>query len=146
MSVTLRPWNYEDILAVSALEKRCFGDPWHYKMFADSFLTGIFHGIVAEEEGALVGYAFYTCLYEDADVDKVAVSPEYRRRGVGRMLLAALLSDAKALGATRAMLEVRASNEPAIALYAAEGFRQVAERGKYYGDGETALVLEKQPL
>lgn len=142
----LREWRYEDNLAVAALERRCFSDPWNYKSFADSFLSGIFHGVIAEEDGEIVGYGFYTCMFEDAEIDRIAVDPDERRRGTGGKILKELLRSAKGLGAERMLLEVRASNEGAIALYRGAGFQKIAERAKYYGDGETAWVLEKKPL
>ena len=139
----IREWKYEDILAVTALEKQCFPDAWSYKAFADSFLTGIFHGFLAEEDGRLVGYGFFTCLYEVADLDRIAVSPDLRGKGVGRRILTALCDAARDLGAERMMLEVRESNTPAIGLYESAQFIRISERKKYYGDGETALVYQK---
>ncbi len=141
--MTVREWKYEDILAVTNLEKQCFPDAWTYKAYADSFLTGLFHGVLAEEDGKLVGYGFITCVFEVADLDRIAVAPEKRGTGVGKEILNALFDVAKSLGTERMMLEVRESNAPAIALYEKSGFTRISKREKYYGDGETALVYEK---
>lgn len=141
--MTVREWKYEDILAVTNLEKQCFPDAWTYKAYADSFLAGHFHGVLAEEDGKLVGYGFITCVFEVADLDRIAVAPDSRGKGVGKEVLNALFDTAKSLGAERMMLEVRESNAPAIALYEKSGFTRISKREKYYGDGETALVYEK---
>jgi ribosomal-protein-alanine N-acetyltransferase len=75
----------------------------------------------------------------------VAVAPEARRRGVARAVLGKVEAGARAQGARVAMLEVRRSNEPAIALYRSLGYRQVAIRPRYYAeDGEDAIVMDKE--
>lgn len=80
---------------------------------------------------------------DDADVLLVVVAPGARRRGLGRQLTEVLCTTLAALGAERVLLEVRASNTAARALYAASGFEEVARRRSYYRDGEDALVLAR---
>ena len=82
-----RNWTYKDILKISELEKACFSDPWNYRMFADAFSSKLFHGVLAEENGEVVGYACQTVLFENAEVDNVAVAENSRRRGMGKTLL-----------------------------------------------------------
>ena len=69
------------------------------------------------------------------------VEPDFRRRGVGRALVEALLDELRGEGVTRVFLEVRGSNLPAHKLYAACGFAASGRRTRYYSDGEDALVL-----
>jgi len=70
------------------------------------------------------------------------VSNPFRKRGLGKRLLAHALEEARRLGIERALLEVRPSNDAALALYASTGFAICGNRKKYYKDsGEDALVL-----
>lgn len=91
----------------------------------------------------LVGVATGRMAVDDADVLLVVVAPGARRRGLGRELTEVLCRTLAALGAERVLLEVRAANTAARALYAATGFEEVARRRSYYRDGEDALVLAR---
>jgi ribosomal-protein-alanine N-acetyltransferase len=76
------------------------------------------------------------------ELENIAVLPEFRRRGLGRELLSALLKHARLQGAERILLEVRESNLAAIRLYQAAGFQQRGRRREYYlNPAEDALIL-----
>jgi ribosomal-protein-alanine N-acetyltransferase len=76
------------------------------------------------------------------ELENIAVLPEYRRRGLARRLLSALLKQARLQGAERIFLEVRESNLAAIRLYEAAGFQQLGRRREYYlNPTEDALTL-----
>jgi ribosomal-protein-alanine N-acetyltransferase len=95
----------------------------------------------------LVGYACLWMLVDEAHVSTIAVHPAWRRRGIGSLLVYALLRHAQALEAQVVTLEVRVSNTAAQALYAAWGFQVVGRRRHYYSDtGEDALVMTTSPL
>ena len=142
--MTFRPWTYEDIYAIAALEKECFSDPWTFRMLADSFFGENVRTIVAEEGGELAGYAILSVLFEDAELADIAVAPGFRRRGVAREMLARLEELARAAGAERVLLEVRVSNAPAMRLYLDRGYVGCGVRARYYADGEDALLLQKR--
>lgn len=78
-----------------------------------------------------------------ADIQTLAVASRSRRRGLGRTLLRALLAEAGALGVDEVLLEVRADNPEARALYESEGFAEIAQRPRYYPGGVTALVMRR---
>jgi ribosomal-protein-alanine N-acetyltransferase len=78
---------------------------------------------------------------DEVHILDVAVHPGHRRRGVGRLLLQHILAEARQNGVRSASLEVRVSNQPAIALYQALGFQQVAIRRQYYENGEDAFLM-----
>ena len=81
----------------------------------------------------------------EADIMNVAVSPAFRRRGIAAELLERLKNDLKAEGVYSLTLEVRASNDAAIALYALLGYVQVGRRpGYYHNPKEDALILRKE--
>ena len=142
--MTYRSWKFEDILKISELEKECFSDPWTYRMFVEGFSSKLFYGVCAVEDGEIVGYACETVLFENAEVDNIAVAESCRRRGVGKKLLKKLETEAKERGARVILLEVRVSNAPAMTIYLKEGFKGIYVRPRYYPDGEDAVVMQKE--
>ncbi len=139
----VREWTKADIEKIAVLEAECFSDPWTKEMLASSFEGRFFHGILIEEEGEILGYACQTVLFEDAEIEIVAVAPTERKKGLGKLLMESMEDIALALCAKQTFLEVRVSNVPAIALYTGFGFEKVRVRERYYADGEDALVMKK---
>lgn len=138
----IREWKFEDILPLAALEQECFGsDCWSYRTFASCFENPAFRGLVAEENGEIVGYGGVTTACETADLENILVAEAYRRGGTGTRILHRLLSIAKERGAEKIFLEVRVSNSAALRLYLNNGFKGVHARTRYYSDGEDCLVM-----
>lgn len=131
-----------DLSVIAALEGATFSDPWSPHGFAEH-LEGPF--FVAEAPDARVlGYVVTRLTVEEGEILNVAVAPERRRGGIGRALIDAAVSALAALGASRVYLEVRASNTPAVNLYAAAGFSVVGRRPGYYRTPpEDALLLAR---
>lgn len=97
---------------------------------------------VARVDGGLVvGYLLYWHVVDEAHVINVAVTPQERRHGIGRALVAHLLEHAEANGIVKLLLEVRASNAAAIGLYEQAGFTKFNVRERYYNDGEDAVEM-----
>jgi len=97
--------------------------------------------IVATVGSSVVGFIAGQLMVDEAEVLDLVTAFRWRRRGVGRLLLAEFVEQVQARGVTRVMLEVRRSNVAAIALYERAGFGQVGERLRYYRDGEDALLF-----
>jgi ribosomal-protein-alanine N-acetyltransferase len=96
----------------------------------------------AGDENALLGFAVASILAPQSELEIVAVAANAQRQGVGGRLLDALIENLCVAEATELMLEVRASNEPALGLYRARGFRLTGRRPRYYADPvEDALLL-----
>jgi [ribosomal protein S18]-alanine N-acetyltransferase len=91
--------------------------------------------------GVLLGYALFWHVADEVHLLNVAVAPAVRRQGVGRALMDDLLAYVAAHAATKVLLEVRAGNGAAIALYEALGFTRLGVRTRYYADGEDALEM-----
>ena len=103
--------------------------------------------LVAEVGGQLAGYAGVWVFAEEAHIMNIAVDPSCRRRGIGEALLLTLLARTVEMGARLAYLEVRPTNEQAIALYAKLGFHPYGRRPGYYADtGEDALLMAQRSL
>jgi ribosomal-protein-alanine N-acetyltransferase len=146
VDVVVGPLRWWHLTEVAALEAVLFPrDAWSLEQFWGELAqpTRVYRG--AWRDGRLVGYAGAFVLPPDSDVQTVAVHPEEQGHGVGGRLLAPLMTEAARRGCRTMMLEVRAGNEPALALYARHGFERVARRSAYYPDGEDALIL-RAPL
>jgi len=158
--VTLRRMRWWDVEAVQALDAELFGPTaWTPGTFWSELAAGPSRWyVVAETCGAdgragpdgaavLAGYAGLLVSAGEADVQTIGVAPSAQGRGVGTGLLRALTEQAARSGATGLLLEVRADNSPAIALYTREGFERVAVRRRYYQPGDVdALVMRRRPL
>ena len=93
----------------------------------------------------MVGYVGSQSVLGESDMMNVAVDPAFRRQGIGEKLVSSLVDALAEKGNRSLSLEVRASNEPAIALYYKLGFEQVGRRPKYYRNPrEDALILRKE--
>jgi ribosomal-protein-alanine N-acetyltransferase len=95
----------------------------------------------------VLGYAGFWLLVDEAHIATIAVHPDWRRRGLGELLLLSLLDQAAKRGARRATLEVRVSNLIAQGLYRKYGFETVSRRKRYYADNdEDAHIMATSPL
>ena len=131
--------------AVAELEKICFSDPWSLKSVRSELDNPLSLWLVAVEEDRVAGYIGSQSVLGESDMMNVAVHPDFRRQGIGQMLVAALADELKQAGNRCLTLEVRASNAPAIALYQKLGFEQVGLRKNYYRNPrEDAKILRKE--
>jgi ribosomal-protein-alanine N-acetyltransferase len=133
-----------DVPAVHAQEVATFPDPWTAETFWSELAPAPSsrHYLDAEAGERVVGYAGLVATGHQADVQTLAVAADRRGAGLGRVLLDELLAEARRRDAGEVLLEVRAENVAAQALYARAGFEQVAVRRGYYRPGGTdALVL-----
>ncbi|MEX5298627.1 ribosomal protein S18-alanine N-acetyltransferase [Kocuria sp. CPCC 205292] len=131
-----------DLAAVHALERRLFPvDAWPLEMFSAELAQPVCWYWVAEQDGEIVGYAGLMCIRPVGDVQTIAVVPEHEGRGIGSALLRTLHAQARELGATEVLLEVRADNPRAQRLYRRFGYEQIHVRPRYYRDGADALIM-----
>ena len=103
--------------------------------------------VVAPSATPIVGYGGLWLTVDDAHVTTIAVEPSQRGKGLGELLLNALIDHAYDLGADQITLEVRVSNVTAQRLYVKYGFQPAGTRTRYYTDnGEDALIMWTDPL
>ena len=147
----------EDLDQIAALEERCFPEePWSRGMFEEELKNDLALFVVAEEQGTdgngehcpandrIVGYIVaWVIAPAESQVGSIAVLPEYRRHGLGRQLMEILLAACRETGTRDTYLEVRVSNEPAIAMYKSLGFENDGIRKRYYQDGEDAYTMAR---
>ncbi|WP_341717592.1 ribosomal protein S18-alanine N-acetyltransferase [Micromonospora sp. FIMYZ51] len=138
-----RWWHIDEVLPIEA---DLFGaEQWSAAMFWNELAHGHFYRVATDDGGAVLGYAGLAVAPPDeAWVQNIAVRREAQRRGVGRLLLEALLAEAAGLGVRSVLLEVAADNAPAQRLYASYGFEPIGVRRGYYQPSNTdALVMQR---
>jgi ribosomal-protein-alanine N-acetyltransferase len=143
---TIRDMTHEDLSMVSDIERRSYEFPWSHGVFRDCLLAG-YQNIVLLRADAVAGYGVLSVAAGEAHILNICVHPDYRSRGYGEKLLDEMLFRARTASVRQIFLEVRPSNERAIALYRKKGFHQVANRPAYYqahGGREDAAVLAKK--
>jgi ribosomal-protein-alanine N-acetyltransferase len=151
----VEPWVIEpmdparDVEAVLEVERLSFLNPWTREMLLwELEHSGVAHVYVLRTaEAPVAAYCSFWLVFDELHVNNLAVRPEYRRRGMGRALLARVLAEGARRGARRATLEVRRSNTAAINLYLQLGFVVAGTRPNYYTDPvEDALILWRDPI
>ena len=134
-----------DVDMVAELDKKCFSIPWSRQSFAEEMENKIAVYFVAADEDNVIGYCGFWQASDEGDITNIAVLPEYRRKGIGGMLVERLIAEANNMELVLLTLEVRKSNVPAQALYKKYGFVPIGERKRYYRDNhEDALIMMKR--
>ncbi|MGY2067689.1 ribosomal protein S18-alanine N-acetyltransferase [Blastococcus sp. SYSU DS0619] len=142
----LRPMRLADLPAVMALEEELFApDTWTAAMYREELAqTGTRHYLVADDDGAVVGYAGLIAYDDEAHVATIGVTGARQGEGLGALLLDALLAEADRRRSPVVLLEVRADNEVAQGLYRRRGFAEIGRRPKYYQPSGTDAVVMKR--
>ncbi len=134
-----------DIVDVLTIENDVYPHPWTRGNFLDSLYSGYQTWVLRDESGALVGYFLLMLAVDEAHLLNISVRRDLHGRGVGRMLLDKVVSLAKENGMTSILLEVRPSNQRALAVYQRYGFEQIGRRKGYYpaaaNTREDAIVM-----
>ena len=142
MKLRIVPMTARHLPAVTALEQVCFpADPWSEALYRAALDNPSVAMLLAlGEDGAPLGYAVLSTVLDEGNLDNIAVAPAYRRQGVADALLSVVTGFGRE-HLSRLMLEVRASNAPAIALYEKYGFAAVGRRKNYYDAPREDAVL-----
>jgi [ribosomal protein S18]-alanine N-acetyltransferase len=142
--VTVRPATLEDVDAISLSEADNLGaDAWSHGLVEEGVAGRLptVHYLVVEEDGRIVGHAVASVVADLAELQRIAVSEDHRRRGLAGALLSEVVALAVRAGVERLLLEVREDNGAALGFYAAHGFVEVDRRPRYFRDGAAAVVL-----
>ncbi len=139
----IRPMRDADVPAVLLLEKDSYEFPWSAGNFIDSIHAG-YSAWVYEVGGEIIGHMVMMTVLEEAHLLNITIAPEWRRQGLGRILLEHAMETARQQRSKVLFLEVRPSNDAAIAMYEKLGFEAFALRKDYYPAAqgrEDALVM-----
>lgn len=126
---------------IARIEAVSFKTPWSRQMIEDELKNPLAHYFVIENEGKVVAYMGYYRILDEAHITNIAVKPDEKRKGYGKMLLAFALDDMRKNGVLRTTLEVNEKNFQAIALYEKFGFSECGRRKKYYEGVDDALIF-----
>lgn len=131
----------EDIPSMLALEQSCFSTPWSEEEFQEAFTQKHFAAFGLQIRPCLLAYISFYHVADELEILNFAVAPPHRRQGFGGRLLRMILQISRKMDIRRIVLEVRAGNVPALALYEGVGFKKKGRRPAYYADtGEDALI------
>ena len=130
---------------IAKLETVCFNDPWSERSIRSELDNPLSMWFVAMDGDKLCGYIGSQAVLDSADMMNIAVDPQYRRQGVGQMLVCKLMEALEARNVRILLLEVRVSNASAISLYEKMGFSVAGRRPNYYHNPkEDAWILRKE--
>ena len=130
--IVIRKMTEKDLLQVTEIEQETFSQPWSREDFLSSLNEANNDYLVAEEEGSIAGYCGYWGIAGEGYIYNVAVKKEYRKKGIGTIMLKNLLEESKSRGIESFTLEVRSSNDAAIHLYESLGFERAGIRKDFY--------------
>lgn len=142
--IIIRNMQPQDLVQVCRIEKENFSLPWSEKSFLESMERTDTVFLTALVENEVAGYIGCYCIAGTGEITNVAVGSDYRRRGIGGMLLQKLFKEGTALDTQEFFLEVRESNEAAILLYSSQGFVKEGIRKNFYEKPvENAVIMWK---
>ena len=142
---TVRAMRPADLPAVDDLERLLFSDPWPQGFFLEALADRGALCLVAERQGVMAGYLVASLDLPDGELQNLATVPAHQRAGIAQALVAELFATAQVRGLSRILLEVRASNAAAQALYRKHGFRlHGLRRGYYNAPDEDALLMARR--
>ena len=140
-TITVREMTEDDIKDIAELEKECFSEPWSENSLRDELTNETARFYVLRDGENLLGYIGSNNICNEVYITNVAVNSKYRGKGYGKILVNHLIKQSEAERAFFITLEVRKSNENAIALYEKCGFKLIGERKNFYSKPqEDALI------
>lgn len=142
-NITIRKALVSDINRLCEIDRECFSQPWSEISFLNEMEHDFSICYVACSDDKITGYINARIMYDEIDINNVAVSPLYRKNGIGEKLVRYLCDNADE-SIRRINLEVRLSNCNAIHLYTKCGFDRIGERKEFYEHPvETAVLMAK---
>ena len=137
-----------DADGIARLEEEIFPDPWSWRSVSDLITTEGAMCFTASDNGRVVAYVIGRIIPPEGEIYRVAVAPEYRRRGIAYRLLDYAMKTSRGDGLEVAFLEVRSMNTAAINLYSAYGFKEIGRRKGYYHNptDDAIIMLRANPI
>lgn len=161
-SILIKEAEESQLLDIVALEEKIFPSAWNEQMIATSMYGTNDTVLVAAEQltvesgqpaveteqlsaepEKVVGYCIFTTPNEDCELFRIAVSPEYRNRGIAKKLMKRMIESCGQENGENIFLEVRESNQAAVSLYESFGFEEISKRKGYYREPEEDALIMK---
>ncbi len=144
MDYKIVPMTKEHVAGIKKVDDSCFESPWSLKAFESELENPIAFYFVAVKDDEVIGYCGYWWTFGEAQITNIAVSPEYRQKGIASALMDEMINHCREMDVLSITLEVRVSNNAAISMYEKYGFERVGLRPKYYNNKEDALLMTKE--
>ncbi|HQE22804.1 MAG TPA: ribosomal protein S18-alanine N-acetyltransferase [Syntrophomonadaceae bacterium] len=140
----VRRMTERDLDEVMAIEQQVFSLPWSRQSYMGELKNQFATYLVCDKEAQVAGYVGIWVVFEEAHITNIAVAPQWRGQGLGRVLMEEAERVARQKNALRILLEVRPSNHVALSLYTSLGYVESGRRKEYYSDnGEDAIIMTK---
>lgn len=131
----------KDAASIWQIEKDCIECPWTNEMILNSFDEN-YKFLLYEEREQILGYCSFKIVFNETEINNIAVRKDFRNHGVANAILTFLAQYAVKSGSDRIFLEVNENNVAAISLYGKHNFKTISIRKNYYKSGN-ALVMQK---
>ncbi|MBW2621592.1 MAG: ribosomal protein S18-alanine N-acetyltransferase [Deltaproteobacteria bacterium] len=143
--ITIEPMQRGDLDQVMEIETTSYANPWTRGVVETELARSVTVSLVMKEAEEVIAYLIFWLLQEEIHILNLAVRPDRRERGLGRIFLEYMLDWSKKRGVRKAFLEVRVSNLAAQKLYESAGFIKVGSRENYYtAENEDALLMARR--
>lgn len=140
----VRRMTERDLDKVMAIEHESFTLPWSRESYLGELKNQFATYLVCDRQGELAGYVGVWVVFDEAHITQVAVNQQYRGQALGKLLMLEAEKVARQKKALRILLEVRPSNQAALAMYQGLGYVESGRRKAYYSDnGEDAIIMLK---
>ena len=139
--ITVREMRIDDIDRVCEIENESFSMPWPATGFFTYLIREDALFIVACDDDEVVGYCGLICVPDEGDITNVAVAKNRRGEGIGKLIVDEIIKRGRERGVYKIFLEVRVSNDSAVALYKKAGFAEVGIRKNYYEKPREDAIL-----
>ena len=139
-ALNIRACTLADIESISRWLDTSPNNPWSLNAIVEALAKQHYHVLVSEQASVVNGLCLFTLVADECNLLYIAVDVQYRKQGIGGQLLNALINRSQQQSISHIFLEVRKSNQAAIALYGATGFINIGERKNYYPVIESSLI------
>ncbi len=135
------------IILIKNLEKLCVTNSWETQQFIKAFSQKNYHAFgIQSLQKTLIGYISCYIVHDEIEIITIIVHPQMRQKGYGKQLLYTALNYSMLQGSTKAYLEVKTTNTPAIMLYKNFGFSKSGLRHAYYSETKENAVIYTRSL
>lgn len=146
---TVIPYGTEHVENVWLIDRLCFVDPWLKRTFFEEFkaVCGLNRvAVSADDSSIILGFCLGRIIADEYTICRLAVHPEWQRRGIALRMLNACMQHAALHGAQHCYIEVRSGNAAALLLYEGCGFERIGIRNNYYRVGFEDAILMRRTL
>lgn len=141
-SYKIEPMNSSHIEGVFEVSKLSLAEAWNIESIEKELSNKLAKYLVALDENKVIGFLGMWVVFDEGDITNIAVHPEYRKQGIGNLLMDNLITLCKENNINSLTLEVRESNLPAQNLYKKHGFKEEGIRKNFYDNPkENAIIM-----